>query len=90
MKSCLDNKGFIVNEDTQFFIESFILNEYVSSDNENTNYIGKVNTNILDGVVGKYIQSKENMFVTYINNLDNNIKQEMGKSRKKERSLFYI
>lgn len=88
LKSSIDNKGFIVNEDTERFIEQFLINEF-DSDNKNTSYLGDVNTDMLGGIVSKYILSKEGILTTYIGNLAMSLKQEINKSNnKKEEACF--
>lgn len=80
MDSSFTTNGFIANNDTQRFIESFVYNEFSSSVVVKPNYVAHVDTNILGVTVSSYINSKVDILNTYVDSLFEVTKQDAIKS----------
>ena len=82
LDSSLAVNGFVVNESSQRFIESFVYNEFESNTTKRPNYIASIDTNILGSTVSNYINSKLDMLNTYIDSLFEVSKQNAEKKTK--------
>ena len=69
LDSSLTANGFIANNDTQIFIESFVQDEFVSSTNVKSNYVASVDISIVGDTVSKCVNSKLYILNTYIDSL---------------------
>lgn len=90
LDSSLSVNGFVANNDTQRFIESFVYNENTNNVDAKPNFIASVDTSILGGAVSNYVNNKLDMMNTYIDSLFKVVKQDADKGKSKNITAYFI